>query len=300
VLAGLARWGQRVNLELLLEILSELQKVVMDAISQGDELVSLQGLNSVMVLLSGPAQALTTTDLSWLADGMQKALSLAAVSLSSSCSETSWPPVGAIRHNSSGHELDADVMSRALEGASVPALVLKCLASAVRCPQAYGQASDSALAALIEELFNLIVMADPYVAQALLRETAMLLRKHRQLHTLLDSEGGIFRLGGLTDRAVSVAWHLHPLKFSILPELATGSSRLSQAVVSRLGSVSNLFPIKDMQQYFSMEFAHHLTDILSAPSCSDFLTEGKKVQGSAILTLEEFQTIVSKSLPRVK
>lgn len=188
-------------------------------------------------------------------------------------------------------------MFRALEAASVPALVLKCLASAVRCPQAYGQASDAALAVLIEELFNLIVMADPYVGLVLLRETAMLLRRHRHLHTLLDSEGGIFRLGGLSDRAVSVAWHLHPLKFSILPELASGSSKLPQAVVSRLGSVTDLIPIKDVQQYFSMEFAHHLTDILNAPPLSDVPAEGKKVPGQAILTLEQFQTIVSKSLP---
>ncbi|CAE7321527.1 RMD1 [Symbiodinium sp. CCMP2592] len=43
VLTGLARWGQQVNLELLLEILSELRLAVKDAIGRSDELVALHG-----------------------------------------------------------------------------------------------------------------------------------------------------------------------------------------------------------------------------------------------------------------
>eukprot|EP00439_Symbiodinium_sp_Y106_P071504 s357_g12.t2 len=69
VLTGLARWGQQVNLELLLEILSELRLAVKDAIGRSDELVALHGLNCALVLLSGPSQALLT-DVSWLSDSM--------------------------------------------------------------------------------------------------------------------------------------------------------------------------------------------------------------------------------------
>eukprot|EP00434_Breviolum_minutum_P018773 symbB.v1.2.016564.t2/scaffold1263.1/size128093/4 len=43
VLTGLARWGQQVNVELLLEILSELRVVVKDAVTRSDEFVALHG-----------------------------------------------------------------------------------------------------------------------------------------------------------------------------------------------------------------------------------------------------------------
>ncbi|CAE7283122.1 RMD1 [Symbiodinium natans] len=97
VLTGLARWGQQVNLELLLEILSELRLAVkdglgrqfrgllfeldgwsmslpQDAIARADELVALHG------------QALLT-DVSWLSDSMTDALALALPSMYSVHSE---------------------------------------------------------------------------------------------------------------------------------------------------------------------------------------------------------------------
>merc|ERR1711933_383667 len=40
VLAGLAKWGQQVNLELLLEILIELRGVVEEAVQQSNDLVA--------------------------------------------------------------------------------------------------------------------------------------------------------------------------------------------------------------------------------------------------------------------
>jgi hypothetical protein len=95
VLTGLARWGQQVNVELLLEILTELRSVVEDAVKQGNELVSLQGLHCALVLLCGPGQALMT-DVTWLAESMKSALMLALPSLYSVHSEgLEWPPPGA-------------------------------------------------------------------------------------------------------------------------------------------------------------------------------------------------------------
>ncbi|CAE7235747.1 noc3l [Symbiodinium necroappetens] len=91
VLTGLARWGQQVNLELLLEILSELRLAVKDAIGRSDELVALHGLNCALVLLSGPSQALLT-DVSWLSDSMTGALALALPSMYSVHSEPRFTP----------------------------------------------------------------------------------------------------------------------------------------------------------------------------------------------------------------
>merc|ERR1719181_1493419 len=92
VLTGLARWGQQVNLELLLEILTELRSLVEESLSQSKELVSLQGLHCTLVLLSGPSQALMT-DVSWLAESFRAALMLALPSLHSAHSESrEWPP----------------------------------------------------------------------------------------------------------------------------------------------------------------------------------------------------------------
>ncbi|CAE7241835.1 RMD1 [Symbiodinium pilosum] len=96
VLTGLARWGQQVNLELLLEILSELRLAVKDAIARGDELVALHGLNCALVLLSGPSQALLT-DVSWLSDSMTSLARATSLGTSRSLSA----PRGATRRTAS-------------------------------------------------------------------------------------------------------------------------------------------------------------------------------------------------------
>merc|ERR1712178_510045 len=109
----------------------------------------------------------------------------------------------------------------------------------------YGRASDAALATLVEHLFLLSATADVHVSLVLLREASHLLRKHHRLHTLLDIEGGLFGLGGVTDRAISVVWHLQPLAFALAPELSKASSKLPQAVPQRRALLSDLFPAKD-------------------------------------------------------
>merc|ERR1711865_1283908 len=101
-------------------------------------------------------------------------------------------------------QASAKEISACLDVDSVPALVLRCLEAALRCPQAYGRASDAALAQLIENLFVLAAAADPRVGFPLLREAALLLRRHFRLHTLLDVEGGLFGLGGVMERSVTV------------------------------------------------------------------------------------------------
>lgn len=134
VLTGLARWGQQVNLELLLEVLIELRCVVEESISQSNELVSLQGLHCALVLLSGPSQALTT-DVSWLADSFKSALMLALPSLHSTFSESlEWPPRRCFVIEDQHIYASTKEIASCLETDSVPALVLRCLEQALKCP----------------------------------------------------------------------------------------------------------------------------------------------------------------------
>lgn len=281
VLVGLARWGSQVNLELISEIINELREVVQGAVNQSDELVSLQGLNCAMVLLSGPAEALTTTDFSWLSDTMQRALALAVPSLYSSYSESSvWPPPRCFVFDGSGHSVDQHEVSRALEISSVPALVLRCLSAALRCPQAYGKASDSSLAMLVEHLFHLAAAADSHVGLGLLQEAATVLRRNRQLHPLLDTEGGLFRVGGLGDSSVSVAWHLHVLGHALAPWTAKVGESLAAVVPSRLKSPADLFPAKNARSWLGAEFLQHLSPLARAPEPKT-LHKGKRAKYSA-------------------
>jgi len=266
VLAGLARWGQHVNLELLLEILAELRHTVQDALTQGNELVAMQGLNCALVLLGGQGRALIT-DATWLADSMASALVLALPSLHSAHSESAqWPPPRCFSVDD-GRSLRASEreLAGALEGDSMPALVLRCLEAALRCPQGYGKASDSALAGLIERLFLLALGADPHVALAMLREASLLLRKHHRLHTLLDEEGGLFGLGGVTDKAVTVLWHLQALAFSLAPECARAAKALPTAIPSKRAVIADLFPSRDSRAWLAAEFLQHLAGLSRAP-----------------------------------
>lgn len=272
VLTGLSRWGQQVNIELLLEILVELRGAVKDAVERGDELVSLQGLNCALVLLSGPSQALMT-DVTWLADALQVSLNLALPSLHSTHSEgAAWPPPrcfsledveGGKQHRLRSCEKE---LRHALEAESVPALVLRCLEAALRCPQAYGRASDAALATLIEQLFVLALAADSHVGLSLLREGSSLLRKHRQLWTLLDVEGGLFGLGGIKDHAVTVVWHLQSLAFSLVPEVRKAGRELAAAIPSPRRSITELFPSRDGQAWLATEVGRHLGACIADPA----------------------------------
>lgn len=266
VLVGLSRWGQHVNLELLLEILHELKLTVQDAIAQSDELVALQGLNCALVLLSGPSQALIT-DATWLSDALTQAFALSLPSLHSTHSESAeWPPArcyeltDGTRVRASAKELEA-----ALEAESVPCLVLRTLDNAMRCPHGFGKASDGVLATLLETLFLLAASADGHVGFALLREASSLLKKNRRLHTLLESDGGLFGLGGITDRAVTIAWQLQLLAASLAPEPARIGSTLADNVKSRRALLSEIFPAREAKTWLQAEFPAHLSALLEVP-----------------------------------
>jgi len=264
-LTGLARWGQQVNIELLLEILAEMRGVVQDAIGQCDELVSLQGLRCAMVLLSGPSQALHT-DVTWLAEALRNALPLALPSLHSAHSECStWPPAQCFSLEGAHFCAFDKKLTTSLDEESVPVLVLRCLDAALRCPQAYGRASDAALASLIEQLFILAMSADPHVGPTMLREGAMLLRRHHRLHTLLDVEGGLFGLGGVTDRSISVAWHLQPMAFALIGDVAHAARQLPTAIPRRLTSLADVLPVTDCQSWLASEAAKHIGGLARAP-----------------------------------
>lgn len=264
VLTGLARWGQLVNIELLLEILAELKGAVMDAVTRSDELVALQGLNCALVLMSGPAQALMT-DVTWLADAFKNALTLALPSLHSTHSECAvWPPPRCYRFDGECLHSSVTEMQNSLETESVPALVLRCLDAALKCPQAYGRASDAALAQLIEQLCALALTADAHVGMTFLREAALLLRKHYRLHTLLDVEGGLFGLGGIADHLVTVVWYLQPLAFGLAPESAAASKHLA-AYAQRRNNVPEIFPFRDGNARLILEVGEHIAALATAP-----------------------------------
>jgi len=269
VLTGLARWGQQVNLELLLEIIAELKLTVKDAIGQADELVALQGLNCALVLLSGPSQALLT-DVSWLSDSMTSALGLALPSLYSTYSEgDAWPPTGCFVREGGMVRTQQEELDRALELGSVPSLVLRCLEAALKCPQGYSSASDAALASLLEQLFGIALSADGHVGFAFLREASLLLRRYRRLYTLLDIEGGIFGLGGIEDKSVTLVWHMQALTCSLAPQVGKAAKALPDAIPRRNEIISDLFLLKEARSWLVSELARHVAAITSAPAPDD-------------------------------
>lgn len=266
VLTGLARWGQQVNVELLLEILSELRVVVKDAIARSDEFVALHGLNCALVLLSGPSQALLT-DVSWLSDSMNGALSLALPSMFSTHSEGEWPPRHCYYFDEEGKVACSEKdMAEAIDSQSVPALVLRCLRAALKCPQGYSNASDAALASLIERLFSIALVADCHVGLPFLREAALLLRRHQRLHTLLDQDGGIFGLGGVADTTVSLVWHFQGLTCSVSPVLARAAQALPSAIRKRGSVITDQFPIQDSHEWLTVEVRKHWAAMSNAPA----------------------------------
>ncbi|CAE8733183.1 unnamed protein product [Polarella glacialis] len=268
ILAGLARWGQQVNLELLLEILSELKLAVKDAIGQADELVALQGLNCALVLLSGPSQALIT-DVTWLSDAMTGALGLALPSLYSTHSEGEvWPPPRCFIFDEKKQTVRASdkELLESLETGSVPILVLRCLEAALKCPQGYGAASDAALASLVEMLFSLALTADSHVGIAFLKEVSLLLKRQRRLHTLLDAEGGIFGLGGISDRAVTVVWHLQALTCCLPPDVTKAAKALPASIPKMTVQIGDLFPLKDSRSWLATEVGRHVAAVSTAPA----------------------------------
>jgi len=270
VLTGLARWGQQVNLELLLEILVELRCLVQESISQSNELVSLQGLHCTLVLLSGPSQALMT-DVSWLADSFRSSLMLALPSLHSAHSESlEWPPRRCFFMEDGHFRASGEHLQRCLESDSVPVLVLKCLEAALKCPQAFGRASDASLAQLIENLFVLAAASDPRVGCVLLKEASLLLRKHNRLHSILDFEGGLFGLGGVTEKSISLVWHLQAITFSMVPELAKAGEALARTIPNRRVTVADLFPVKESSKWLSSEVVSHLAALTSVQTPEGF------------------------------
>lgn len=296
VLAGLARWGQQVNLELLMEILGELKLAVQEAISRADELVALQGLNCALVLFSGPAQALVT-DASWLTDSLISALALALPSMHSVHSESDeWPPPRCFSLEDSYLHVSDKELAGDLETGSVPALVLRCLDAALKCPQGFGKASDSALAALIEHLFLLAAGADAHVGLAVLREAALLLRKHIRLHTLLDVDGGLFGLGGVTDRSISVLWHLVPQAFSLAPELKRAGCALPTAIPQRRILLADLFPARDTRIWLQSEFVKHLAALAQVPAPRAHAA-GRKGAASMVAFLSEAELQAACRVP---
>jgi len=265
VLTGLARWGHQVNIELLLEIIGELHFTVQDAIGRSDGLVAIQALNCALKLLGGPSKALIV-DVTWLANAMISGLTLILPALFCAFSESPvWPPSKCFSVEGQRLCASAAGLSAAVEAGSAPALVLRCLEAALDCPTCYGRASDAALATLVETLFNLTVTSDAHVALGLLREASLLLRKHYRLYTMLDSEGGLFGLGGLMDHAATVFWHFHPLSFSIVPELAKVGSTLRSAISQRRTLITDMFPARSTQTWFNSEFVKHIGALGDAP-----------------------------------
>ncbi|CAJ1348064.1 unnamed protein product [Effrenium voratum] len=145
-----------------------------------------------------------------------------------------------------------------MESQSVPALVLRCLRAALKCPQGYGSASDAALASLIERLFSIALVADCHVGLPFLREAGLLLRRHQRLHTLLDLEGGIFGLGGVADTTVTLVWYFQGIGFSLCPTLAQASKALPSSLRKRSSVITDLFPIQDSHQWLAVEVRKHL------------------------------------------
>lgn len=281
-LVGLARWGQRVNLELLLEILTELKITVNDAIKQNDELISLQGINCALLLLSGPSQALIT-DATWLPEALNQALILALPSLHSTHSEAGeWPPARCYELVD-GVELlmsKKDVHMQ-LESGSVPNLILLCLQNSARCAHGFGRASDSVLASLMETLFQLAANADPHVGLAILRDASSMLKKQRRLYALLDIEGGLYGLGGVTEKAVSVAWTINSLASSLSPTLANLGKNLPELIPHKNTLISDHFPSKDARAWLEWEFPHQLSALLGVPKPGDAKAPGGKLDSTA-------------------
>merc|ERR1712178_25855 len=87
-----------------------------------------------------------------------------------------------------------------------------------------------------------------------------------RLHTILDSEGGLFGLGGVTERSVTVTWHLQALGFSIVPDLAKAGRSLAGTVVNRRANVADVFPVKDSKKWLSAEVIGHIAALASAPA----------------------------------
>lgn len=313
-LTGLSRWGQQVNIELLLEILQELKGAVKDAVERSDELVALQGLNCSMLLLAGQGQALLT-DCTWICDAFKTSLNLSTPSLYSTHSEGSkWPPPRCFsleENNGNSNEVSQKVLinknelNHSLEAESVPALVLRCLEAALRCPQVFGKASDAALASLVEQLLVLASNADAHVGLALAREAATLLRKHPRLHTLLEMEGGLFGAGGVTEHALTVVWHLQPLAFSFIPEVAKAARALRAAIPERFrrgSSIADLFPSRDGQAWLACEVSRclgaglndkSLTPTASGlPSCAGPQhKQGSKIKPASFLSEAELRAV---------
>merc|ERR1712150_283496 len=108
--------------------------------------------------------------------------------------------------------------------------------------------------------------ADAHVGLAILREAALLLRKHSRLHTLLDVEGGLFGLGGVTDRAVSVIWHLQPLAFSIVPYVSRVGNTLPVTLPQLRALVTDVFPQKNAHMWLVSEFLRHVGPLAKIPA----------------------------------
>ncbi|CAE7241836.1 RMD1 [Symbiodinium pilosum] len=102
-------------------------------------------------------------------------------------------------------------------------------------------------------------------ALAFLREAALLLRRHRRLYSLLDMEGGIFGLGGVADKAVTLAWHFQGLSCSISPALASAAKVLPSSIPKRNEVIAELFPFKDSSQWLSSEVLKHFSAAEAIP-----------------------------------
>ncbi|CAE7215149.1 RMD1, partial [Symbiodinium necroappetens] len=169
-----------------------------------------------------------------------------------------WPPPRCFLEDDEGEVLTSDKeLAEAMEGKSVPALVLRCLHAALRCPQGYSTASDAALAALLEQLLSISLTADCHAALAFLREAALLLRRHRRLYSLLDVEGGIFGLGGVADKSVTLAWYFQGISCSLSPVLASAAQALPSSIPKRNEVIADLFPFKDSHQWLAGEVVRH-------------------------------------------
>eukprot|EP00434_Breviolum_minutum_P019961 symbB.v1.2.017609.t1/scaffold1377.1/size122625/2 len=225
----------------------------------------------------GSQKVALLTDVSWLSDSMNGALSLALPSMFSTHSEGDWPPERCYSLDEEGKVIcSSKDMDEAIDSNSVPALVLRCLRAALKCPQGYSNASDAALASLIERLFSIALVADCHVGVPFLREAGLLLRRHQRLHTLLDQEGGIFGLGGVADTTVSLVWHFQGLTCSVSPLLAQAAQALPSGIRKRGSVISDQFPIQDSHEWLTAEVRKHWFAMSNAPAPKEKAKKSRK------------------------
>ncbi|CAE7252674.1 RMD1 [Symbiodinium sp. CCMP2592] len=70
-------------------------------------------------------------------------------------------------------------------------------------------------------------------------------------------EGGIFGLGGVADKSVTLAWYFQGISCSLSPVLASAAQVLPSSIPKRNEVIADLFPFKDSHQWLAGEVVRH-------------------------------------------